>query len=321
MVLKTNGETRMPHELATTRGQVAHAYVGETPWHGLGQRLERGASIADWVTAAGLDYELGSMPVVVDDIEMPGRRLIYRTDSRTGMSIVSDNYHLVQPRQVVEFFKDWTNGIAEIETAGALFGGRRYWALARLEGELDLDGDVTRPYLLLASSCDGSSQTQAIPTSVRVVCNNTIRIAMQDSSIASVRHTSVFEPSQLREQVETLHGGIRSHFATLEALARIRVSDDQASQFLARALGTVDAGEPAHNRRSDRVFDLYRSGAAIGGEASTMMGTAYGILQAVTQYADHESGREQDNRLANAWFGKMSNRKMEIMDGLLALAA
>jgi hypothetical protein len=294
MVLKTNGETRMPHELATTRGQVAHAYVGETPWHGLGQRLERGASINDWVTAAGLDYELGSMPVVVDDIEMPGRRLVYRTDSRTGMSIVSDNYHLVQPRQVVEFFKDWTNGIAEIETAGALFGGRRYWALARLEGELDLDGDVTRPYLLLASSCDGSSQTQAIPTSVRVVCNNTIRIAMQDSSIASVRHTSVFEPSQLREQ---------------------------ASQFLARALGGVDAGEPAHNRRSDRVFDLYRSGAAIGGEASTMMGTAYGILQAVTQYADHESGREQDNRLANAWFGKMSNRKVEIMDGLLALAA
>lgn len=307
------------HELDMTSGKAAMAYVGQVPWHGLGENLEPGSSIDVWAASAGLDYNLASKPVVVDGIPLDGKQLIYREDSMTGMAVVSDNYKVVQPREVLEFFSEWTDGVAQIETAGALFDGRRYWALAKLDGGIDLDGDVTNPYILLNSSCDGSGATCGRFTSVRVVCSNTLAIAEGTKSDVSITHRSEYNASEMRTQLVSANEMFSAHFKSLEILAKMKISDKAATQFMAKILDNVTDVEDM-SRMSKKIVDSFLSRSFIGSESSAAKGTAYGLLQATTEHFDHNHGRKQDNRLINAWMGPTSKIKHNVLNGLLERA-
>ena len=116
--------------------------------------------------------------------------MLYRSDTKAPLSVVSQRYHTVQPRDVLEFYRDLTEVSGyELETAGVLKGGRKFWALARTgQGAALKDNDQVNGYLLLATSCDGTLATTATPTTIRVVCNNTLTIAL-DSVYSSVVST------------------------------------------------------------------------------------------------------------------------------------
>ena len=306
----------MAHELATTiDGRTAMAYTGETPWHGLGQRLDENATIADWAIAAGLDYTLRTCSVTNGFVTVPGKSIIYREDTQQGLSVVSNRYCVVQPIQVLEFFERYVGGFAKIETAGVLFEGRRYWALARLDGEINVAGDITRPYLMLASSCDGSLATQARLTSVRVVCNNTLQMSQQGSADVVIRHNSNFDADAIGDKLDNIYESLRVQSETLKNLASIQVTEARAKEFLAKLYGTTTD----LNRQGARILQLF-NGEAIGSEQESSKGTAYGLLQAATQYVDWEGGRKQDNRLQHAWFGDGADFKMRVANDLLALA-
>lgn len=307
------------HELDFTTGEAAMAYTGATPWHGLGEALEPGASIDVWAEAAKLNYNLATKPVIVDGIELPGKKIIYREDSMTGMSVVGDSYHLVQPREVLEFFSNWTDGLAQIETAGALFGGRHYWALAKMEGQLDLDGDVTAPYVLLNSSCDGGSATAGRLTSVRVVCNNTLSMATGKKADVSITHRSAFNADGMRMELESMNETIAAHFAQLEFLAGVKMTEKAALRFMGKVLDGVNDAEEM-SRKSKLIVENFMSKNFIGSASSATDGTAYGLLQATTEHFDWEHGRKQDNRLINAWMGHTAKVKHDVLDGLLAAA-
>jgi phage/plasmid-like protein (TIGR03299 family) len=124
------------HDIDCSTGKPALAYIGETPWHGLGERLSEGQSIEVWIKAARLDWELKRLPVqyfidaklrVMDD-----RFVLSRSDTGAALSVVSDDYHIVQPKEVLEFYRDLVASFHyTLETAGALNGGRKVWALAK----------------------------------------------------------------------------------------------------------------------------------------------------------------------------------------------
>ena len=108
------------------------------------------------------------------------KSVLYRSDTGTALSVVGQRYNVVQPREILEFYRDLTeiSGF-ELETAGVLKGGKKIWALARTGQSTSLKGnDVTNGYVLLATACDGSMATTAQFTSVRVVCNNTLAISL-----------------------------------------------------------------------------------------------------------------------------------------------
>ncbi|WP_280571274.1 DUF932 domain-containing protein, partial [Chromohalobacter sp. 296-RDG] len=165
------------------------AYIGDTPWHGLGQQLSRHQPLEVWRQQAGMDWHIDESPVrfITDGAShlgsiysFPEQKVLYRSDTKTPLSVVSQRYKVVQPEEVLEFYRDLTEYAGyELETAGVLKGGRKFWALARsgLGGALK-GQDQVNDYLLLATSCDGSLATVATPTSVRVVCNNTLTIAV-----------------------------------------------------------------------------------------------------------------------------------------------
>jgi len=156
------------------------AYIGKVPWHGLGNAMQDGMDVDQWRVEAGLDWAVNrsSVKYAGDDgvtYEIPDQHVLYRDDTKANFGVVSDRYKIVQPAEVIEFYRDLTETYGfEMETAGSLDGGKRIWALARTGKSMRVKGqDQVDGYLLLATSYDRSIATRAAFTSVRVVCNNT----------------------------------------------------------------------------------------------------------------------------------------------------
>ena len=206
------------------------AYVGETPWHNLGQQLPAKQPIDVWAREAGMDWTIRETPVrymAVDSdagagagtssrastsvselygepMEFPDQKVLYRSDTKAALSAVSSRYQVVQPKEVLEFYRDLTEVSGyELETAGVLTAGRKFWALARTGKSSTLKGnDVVNGYLLLATSCDGTLATTATPTTIRVVCNNTLSIALSGTSSAiKVPHSTSFNAQAVKKQL------------------------------------------------------------------------------------------------------------------------
>ena len=138
------------------------AYKGETPWHGLGNQLTEKQPLEVWLREAGMDWSLQSSPVhylTEHSAEVyADAKVLFRSDTGDALSVVSNRYQEVQPREVLEFYRDLVElGGFELETAGVLKGGKKLWALARTGEEILLrGGDLVKGYLLLATACDGS---------------------------------------------------------------------------------------------------------------------------------------------------------------------
>jgi len=323
----------MAHELDMTNG-VAMAYVGKKPWHGLGQELSPDADIDTWITEAKLDYELMHAPVEFEVggfsgyMHIPGKKVIFRSDNDAPLAIVGKNYKVVQPREVLEFFRSTTEKAGfQIETAGALFGGAKYWALARTDNEVRISGnDVVRGYLLLATSCDGSMSTIASYVSVRVVCNNTLKLAAGSRPNVRVSHRSNFDSELVKSKL-----GLSEDWAAFseksQHLAERRVSSKEAIAYLISVLG--DPEKPVESQpNAKRIAEVYQlfEGKGIGSNLRSAEGTAWGLVNAVTEYVDHKSGTKQDKytvdrRLESAWFYGGSDLKQKAFSEAVRLVA
>lgn len=135
----------------------------------------------------------------------PEQKVLYRSDTKAPLSVVSNRYQVVQPREVLEFYRDLTEVSGyELETAGILKGGRKFWALAWTGQTTVLKGnDQVNGYLLLATSCDGTLATTATPTTVRVVCNNTLTISLNGATQLLKRLVSFCWPGVFMQHRKT----------------------------------------------------------------------------------------------------------------------
>ena len=228
----------MSHDLDHTTGKAAMAYIGETPWHGLGEKLPPGQPIEAWLKAARLEWHLERLPVqyLVDGKirTMPDRFVLARSDTRDALSVVSGDYQLVQPKEVLEFYRDLVSDFGyTLETAGALNGGRKVWALAStgVTGHVgDRDTDPVKMYVLLATSCDKTLATTAAFTSVRVVCQNTLFFALDDvksqgRKSIKVPHTRRFEMQNVKEQLGLIDASWSKFLKQLRAAAAHRLDE------------------------------------------------------------------------------------------------
>ena len=158
----------MSHEISFNNGIAQYAST-QREWHGLGQLMVAGASIEDWQKQAGMDYRIQRSVIryaTERDLTHPSqfktiddKHVLFRSDTGAALGVVSDGYKVVQPSDVLEFFREWAEqGGLTIESAGVLFGGKRYFATAKLADAVSLDGgrDKVVPYALLSTSADGS---------------------------------------------------------------------------------------------------------------------------------------------------------------------
>jgi phage/plasmid-like protein (TIGR03299 family) len=227
-------------------GSASCAYVGQVPWHGLGQELPEGADLETWSEAAGFNFRIDRGYVRFQDKDgtlhkVPDRVVLHRSDDAAPLSVVSTRYKVVQPSTVLEFFRDTASDNAwKLETAGVLGNGGKYWALAKTPLDASVLGDEHRAYVLLATSCDLSLATSALLTSVRVVCNNTLQAAMADDKgkAVKIKHSTTFNPEKVREELGLvdLDASWSAFTDRMNALGEIEVYPALATEYFSELL-------------------------------------------------------------------------------------
>ena len=237
---------------------------------------------------------------------------------------MSDGYKVVQPREVLEFFREWADaGGLTIESAGVLFGGKRYFATAKLAEGVCVDGskDKIVPYALLSTSADGSLATEGRWTSVRVVCNNTLRMAREGQTAFRLTHRSEWKPEKFRAVIETANEEFAAFMQTSRMLAGVKVEAKLAEEMTLALFrkGEADADKIKESRGFLKVMDLF-NGAAKGATLETANHTAWGWLNGVTEYFDHHvRAQSEENRQAAALWGQGDGMKQQALE--IALAA
>lgn len=306
------------------------AYANETPWHGLGNSLSPDSSIETWQEAAGLDWTVSKRSVefgvgLSDPHVFKDKFVLARDSDHKPYSVVSGRYKPVQPKEILEFFRDLVqmHGM-QIETAGALKEGQRIWALAKT-GEVHkvLGVDQVDGYLLLATSYDGSFSTLAQFTSVRVVCNNTLQMAFKDyTGRISIPHFRTFDAEAIKSEMGIGRDAWAAYGRSLDVLAKLRLDVAKATQVMEKVFDVAGAEPKTASVGAlhvAKVIDLF-SGRAIGADIAGK--TGWGLLNGVTEYVDkHKRARNQGNRLDSAWFGEGALLKQRALDELLALAS
>ncbi|KRE94514.1 hypothetical protein ASG87_18030 [Frateuria sp. Soil773] len=309
------------------------AYVGDTPWHGLGCRLQPHQSLDVWKRQAGMDWQIEESDVrfiagtrhAGAIHAFPEQKVLYRSDTRAPLAVVSQRFQVVQPGEILEFYRDLTEmGGFQLETAGVLREGRKFWALARTGQSVTLKGrDTVDGYLLLATACDGTLATTAQFTSVRVVCNNTLAIALGDRCNAiKVPHRSRFDSAAVKRQLGITVAPWGGFVTRMKALAECPVDPDSVEGLLRRVLTYPSRENKAtvvNEQAVASIRALYEGGGRGSSLASTR-GTAWGLLNSVTEYVDHHRrARSDDHRRDAAWFGQGAQIKQRAWDEVAQL--
>ncbi|MEO4073772.1 DUF932 domain-containing protein [Acinetobacter pittii] len=327
----------MAHQIETM------AFVGQTPWHGLGNHLSPNQPIEIWAQQAGMDWRIESSNVSYmaknergQNILMPyeEQRVLYRSDTHAPLSVVSQRYQEVQPKEILEFYRDLTEQSGfELETAGVLKGGRKFWALARTGRSAALKGkDVSNGYILLGTACDGTLATTAQFTSIRVVCNNTLAIALRgqhsSAGVVKVPHSTKFDAEKIKQQLGISIKTWDEHMYEMKQLSQRKVTQQEAAAYFDAVfnnttLSATDQEESIiqyylkaasmdkksnsksepNGRSMSKVMEMF-NGHGRGAELSSAKDTAYGLLCSITEFVDHERrAMSRDHRLNSAWFG------------------
>lgn len=333
----------MTANLTQIAGKYEIAYAGETPWHGHGQRLTDGADVDTWLTESGLGnfkilrskirYSQGTKNGEHVWAEYPDQHVLLRSDTRAALSIVGKDYKVVQPREALEFFRDLVQGSRfTLETAGTLQGGRKYWAMARAGKGVNVIGrDEVRPYLMFASSCDGTTATIADFTTVRVVCSNTIAMALGEAKHSATRvsisHRSKVDHKSIKERLGIVDDVFADFIGHARRLSEIRVTTRDAASFvhdLLLPVSKADDEEASKKLRDSKGYNVILAlfnGQGKGSTSEGVRGTAWGLLNAVTEYTDwHVSERAAGNRLDSALFGSGASLKEKAFEKLVTLA-
>lgn len=323
----------MAHLIAVADdGRDAIAYVGKTPWHGLGQKLPENAPIEVWQVEAGLNYEVLRAPVIAqipgEDKALENLSALYRSDNKKILSTVSENrYNIVQPAQVLEFFRDLValKGF-HLDVAGALSGGATVWALAKNGRQIRVKGtDIVIPHILLSTDFTGKRGTIGMFTTTRVVCNNTLEMAMHGGeSRINVPHFRVFDETDMKRQLGLIDDAIEAFDVFANYSAERVVTRAEATQFVLDLFAQYEEDGKTLTASSEkvvaRVVETMRT--APGQNIASANGTAWGLINGVTRYVDFEArSHSTDNRVQSAWFGKgaaLKHKAVEKVQELLA---
>ena len=306
------------------------AYRNEVPWHGLGNSVAGFMKVSDMVTAAGIDWRVNKEPMLLaDHTAVPGFFALRRSDNGKVLDVVGSRYHVTQNKDAMEFFTEFVEaGDAEMETMGSLREGRYVWGLANLGATFKMRGnDVVKNYLLLGLPHEHGKGIIGKYVSTRVVCSNTLAIALKETGSLEFRmtHRRLFDGPMIQRAKETL-GIAREHAKKFEANARTlqkkSATPQDALEFFADLCGLDKAklimpdcdwrDTKECNRTLKTLMDVNER--APGAQPTN----AWGLLNAVTYYADHLASRTPDKRLTNAWFGKTARMKETALEMLLS---
>jgi phage/plasmid-like protein (TIGR03299 family) len=293
-------------------------YAGRVPWHGIGTAVQTEVTAANALERAGLNWAVELQPIFAGgglvQVPVDCSRATVRASDQKVLGVVGNRYVPVQNTDAFTFFDELVgSGQAIYHTAGALDGGRRIWVLAKLPGDLIVGGqrDQVERYLLLVNSHDGSSALRMLMTPIRVVCQNTLNLALRQGAGEgiAIRHTAsaTARTDEARRALGIATGYYDEFEAEANLLANARYGDADMRR-LVETLFPQDADEVSTRTRNlrDRVTALFTEGL---GHAQ-IRGTAWAALNAVAEFTDHhratrsgDLASRNEKRLSSSWLG------------------
>ena len=247
---------------------------------------------------------------------MPNQQVLIRSDNGAPLSVVSDSYCIVQPKEVIEFYRDLVDDSAfSLETAGALDEGRKVWGLARSNNSkniLDNKDDSIDAFLLLASSCDKSLATTVAFTSIRVVCQNTLNFAMEQIKgkaqprCFKIAHNRQFNWDEAKKKLNLIDNAWSDFIKKVDQFAKTKIEPNDIDKFFESLYLSGKKDDEKLSRNA--IIEIQNLKSALvnapGRDLPTAKDTVWGLVNAVTYYVDHKrKSNNQSTRLDSAWFG------------------
>jgi phage/plasmid-like protein (TIGR03299 family) len=306
-------------------------FVGETPWHGLGKQLENNPSIEEAIKAADLGWKVELKPVYLEDGTLiESAQATVRDSDGACLGVVGNRYKPLQNEEAFSFFEPFLqNGLCSLETAGSLCGGKKVWVLARIGGsDLPIAGDdVVRKFILLSNSHDGSVSVRVGYTPVRVVCANTLSMAVRDkeSQLIRVRHTqrTMYDLEKIRDVMNLVNQNFEASAEQYRLLARKTINAADLRKYVIKVMDLKENEQGDLHPRAEgtlaQVIDLFENGR--GNQLIGVRGTVWAAYNAVTEYLSHNAGRSADNRYNALWFGSGADQNALALNEALKLAA
>lgn len=305
--------------------------VKMVPWHKMATILDNPPTSAEAILAAGLDWPVMLKKAfffgeeVLGDgqtkIEVPDAFVTVRLDKKHGeipLGVVGNRYSPLQNTEAFDFFdKIVSDGLAEYETAGSLFDGKKVWVLARMKGEVLVgDNDPVKKYVLLSNSHDGTSAVVGKITSTRVVCNNTLSAALSGvkdvKNSFSYRHTSSIKEKmkQAEMTLEVVNKAYDKLSKVWMKMAEITMPGTQKIEFVRRVFESKEGAKNETRLNGLRAEVLQLAEKSPGSDLLTAKDTLWGLLNGVTNYAtfavSERKGSTADTHMDNLWFGRLA---------------
>ena len=315
----------MAHELEIQKnGEANMAFVGETPWHGLGKRVPNDVSPEQMLKAANLDWSVSKKQLFFNSdggpVPTKAQALVRSTDNKV-LTVVSDNWNPVQNLEAFEFFNDFVHaGDMEMHTAGSLKGGKMVWAMAQIKDSFTLfGGDKVEGYLLFSNPHEFGRSIDVRFTPVRVVCNNTLTLALGSTAKHAVKinHRAVFNGDSVKETLGIAKDQLSHYKEQAQFLGQKKYNKETIVEYFNRVFPSMSKDEM---KRANTAFPISRQAEEAMAIVHTQPGANFAegswwqAFNAVTYMTDHKMGRSRDSRLTSAWYGLNRVKKERALD-------
>ena len=266
-------------------------YVRETPWHGLGTKVLEAPASKDALQLAGLDWRVLQEPIYTAMEELvDGYKANVRDSDRKVLGVVTDRYRVIQNDEAFAFTDELLGAGVKYETAGSLQGGRKVWLLAHMPHEYIISGERISPYLLFSNTHDGSGAIKVALTPIRVVCQNTLNLALANAKRSwSMIHTGDIK-EKMQEARDTLflaENYMDELGKEFEALRMKKLTDKQVMEYIEILLPIEDGSTPQQEKNMKRLREDMKIRYFDAPDLQGVGKNAYRFVNAVSDFATH----------------------------------
>ena len=266
-------------------------YVRVAPWHGLGVRVESALSSEEALEQSGLDWSVIQRPIMTSTYDpIPGWKANIRDTDDRVLGVVTDRYKVVQNADAFAFTDALLGEGVRYETAGSLNEGRKIWLLAKLPEKYIMEGEKIEPYLVFSNCHDGSGAIKVAMTPIRVVCQNTLNVALNSAK----RVWSTIHVGDLAQKMDEAHNTLvlaEKYMGSLGAefsrLSKIKLSDSKVMEYIDMLLPLSDNPTPIQQKNIKQVRDDLKIRYFDAPDLRHVGKNAYRFICSVSDFATH----------------------------------
>lgn len=266
-------------------------YTRTKPWHGLGTMVEEAPTSREALEAAGLNWQVIQKNLVTDSgIVVPGFKANLRENDQQVLGVVSDRYKVVQNEEAFAFTDALLGEGVTYETAGSLQNGRRTWILAKLPARYIISGDEVTPYLVFMNSHDGSGSIKAAMTPIRVVCQNTLNLALSTAKRSwSTNHTGDIKGKMEDARYTLLYADqyMAELGKAIDKLNQQKLSDRQVLEYIDSLFPIIPNPSDQQIRNMQKMKEDMKVRYFDAPDLQHVGKNAYRFINAVSDFATH----------------------------------